>query len=302
MSVNSGIVRTVKDKDHPYRLMNIAPLQDSRLTWEARGMLGFLLSKPDNWQVSVENLIKESPNAKRDKVQGILSELERFGYLVRQRVRNAHGHFSWESVVYETPRSAEEVESHKQKRRSKPPQPANPVMDEKALQSHSTITGSTVYGSTVDGATIDGEPAHISNKESRTHGESESVARTPRAPRSPSTKEPKKQATLNGFHEHVQIVKQYFGKQTKLTTAQQDLIVEKQLETARWDRNVKAYAQKYSRVNVPAMLDWYGRDEAGRQLTQQRTNGTHTGDYSAIEKLRREREEIEREQQQGGQR
>lgn len=139
------------------------------------------------------------------------------------------------------------------------------------------------------------------NHEERTKESVCATHDTPR-PRSSSKNKQPQQSALNGFHEHVQIVKQYFGKQTKLTDAQQDLIVEKQLETARWDRNVKAYAQKYSRVNVPAMLDWYDRDDAGKQQVQQRQNGTQSGDYSAIEKARREREEIEREwaQQQGG--
>lgn len=134
---------------------------------------------------------------------------------------------------------------------------------------------------------------HESNK---TLNESENTRAT-RAPRSPVPKEPKQQSALNGFHENVQIVKAQFGKQTRLTTAQIDLIVSRDLEPERWVRNVQAYAQTYSRVNVPAMLEWYERDEAGKRQDQQRVNGTSSGNYAALEQARRDREEFEREMQ-----
>lgn len=73
--------------------------EDLRLSWAARGLLIFLLGKPDGWEVSVQALVNETQNCirgeglepgqpnpghtKRDGVKAILAELIRAGYLKR---------------------------------------------------------------------------------------------------------------------------------------------------------------------------------------------------------------------------
>jgi hypothetical protein len=73
--------------------------EDLRLSWAARGLLIYLLGKPDGWEVSVQALVNETqhcirgeglePGAanpghtKRDGVKAILSELMKAGYLKR---------------------------------------------------------------------------------------------------------------------------------------------------------------------------------------------------------------------------
>ncbi|MBX9755848.1 MAG: hypothetical protein K2X80_13920, partial [Pseudomonadaceae bacterium] len=52
----------------------------------------FLLGKPDNWEVSVGHLIKQTEKAAgkrsgRDAVRVILAELERVGYLTADKAR-----------------------------------------------------------------------------------------------------------------------------------------------------------------------------------------------------------------------
>jgi hypothetical protein len=59
-------------------------LEDDRLTWEALGVLAYLLSKPDGWVIRPGHLQK-ARNAKRDKLQRIFKELRRLGYLVYQK-------------------------------------------------------------------------------------------------------------------------------------------------------------------------------------------------------------------------
>lgn len=83
--------------------------EDERLSWAARGLLIFLLGKPDNWNVSVEHLIKQTAHSvgkasKRDGVRVILKELENVGYLVADRARNSIGKFGGMAyTVYEQP-------------------------------------------------------------------------------------------------------------------------------------------------------------------------------------------------------
>jgi len=77
--------------------------EDTRLSWEARGLLIFLLVKPDDWEVLLAHLINSSP-AKKDKVRRIIQELIRHNYIVKKEVRGESGRFSApEYIVYELP-------------------------------------------------------------------------------------------------------------------------------------------------------------------------------------------------------
>lgn len=97
----SGIIRVEHDNDHPYKVINTGFATDERLTWGARGILVYLLSKPNDWRVMVNDLIKQSP-AGRDAVYACLKNLEECGYLRRIRTRRPDGTFEYATVVYET--------------------------------------------------------------------------------------------------------------------------------------------------------------------------------------------------------
>lgn len=71
------------------------------MTWEARGMLAYLLSKPDDWRVQISDLRQ---NCGRDKVYSILAELRGFRYVLLIDIMNAKmQHLSYEYEVYEEP-------------------------------------------------------------------------------------------------------------------------------------------------------------------------------------------------------
>lgn len=78
-------------------------LNDENLSWKAKGLLAYLLSKPDDWQIYVKDLIKRSTDG-RDSVVSGLKELEDNGYLSRQQIRGGNGKFGqMEYIVYEQP-------------------------------------------------------------------------------------------------------------------------------------------------------------------------------------------------------
>jgi len=81
-------------------------VEDSRLSWKARGLLVYLLSKPHNWVVYTAELTNASPGG-RDAVLTGLRELELFGYIVRKRLHDeASG--QWDSMdvrVFERPQT-----------------------------------------------------------------------------------------------------------------------------------------------------------------------------------------------------
>ena len=90
-------------KDRNYSVINNTVLNDMRLSWKAKGIAAYLLSKPDDWKIVRENLVSQSDDG-ITAVRTALQELERCGYLVRTRRQGDDGRFEWESMLYETPR------------------------------------------------------------------------------------------------------------------------------------------------------------------------------------------------------
>lgn len=86
------IIRIEKTKN--YSVIANAPFNDGQsekpLSWEGQGMLAHLLTKPDNWEVNVAYLVKQT-KAGRDKVRGIMRELEGKGYLIATQQRTEEG-------------------------------------------------------------------------------------------------------------------------------------------------------------------------------------------------------------------
>lgn len=95
-----SIVRVKKDAK--YFTASNEPFNDKRLSWEARGLMGFLLSKPNNWQIRMDNLEK-SGKAGNYKLRRMLAELRQCGYMNRIRVTIERGKFDWITEVYESP-------------------------------------------------------------------------------------------------------------------------------------------------------------------------------------------------------
>ena len=59
-------------KDARYFTASNEPFIDKRMSWEARGLMGYLLTKPDNWTVRIDDLVKQGP-AKLTKLRRMLS-------------------------------------------------------------------------------------------------------------------------------------------------------------------------------------------------------------------------------------
>lgn len=97
-----SIIRVQKDSTNPYVMLNKIFLSNDNMSYKAKGILAYLLSKPDNWQVKTFDLIKNSKDGEKSVYSG-LKELKDHGYLKRYPVY-VNGKIShWESVVYEVP-------------------------------------------------------------------------------------------------------------------------------------------------------------------------------------------------------
>lgn len=94
----------VPKRRNPFAQIDRRALEDEGLSWKAKGLLAYLLSRPDDWQVYVEQLKTVGPDG-RDATRSGLSELEAAGYVdKRQRHNDETGHFEgYEYLVYEHP-------------------------------------------------------------------------------------------------------------------------------------------------------------------------------------------------------
>lgn len=93
-------IRTHKETN--YSVIDNAPINDKSLSWGAKGILVYLLSKPDDWQIYAIDLVKHSTDGK-SAVYARLKELENKGYLHREKQRDSKGHLYWVSHIYESP-------------------------------------------------------------------------------------------------------------------------------------------------------------------------------------------------------
>jgi len=117
-----------------YTLIRNDLITDKTLSWEARGLLEYLLSKPDNWVVVKQDLINASP-AGFKKITTILKELIAAGYIKRLQFRNKKGQWEWHTWVYDVPQ----------------PLPIPPKR----------VHGKTIPPKTASGSTADGKRSNI---------------------------------------------------------------------------------------------------------------------------------------------
>lgn len=94
------IVRSKRSES--FTIINNAILADDHISFRAKGVLVYLLGKPDNWQVSERHLATVGHEGVT-AVRAALKELEEAGYIQRRRKQGLNGRFEWESVVYDEP-------------------------------------------------------------------------------------------------------------------------------------------------------------------------------------------------------
>lgn len=74
---------------------------DERLSYKAKGILLWLLAKPDGWELREYAISNASPSDGRAAVSTGVHELIDAGYVSRRKVQNEKGHWIWETHVSE---------------------------------------------------------------------------------------------------------------------------------------------------------------------------------------------------------
>ena len=89
-----------------FSIVNNKIIEDKQISFKARGLLIYMLSKPDDWKFYPDELANHSDKDGVKAINTALQEMESAGYLVRKRKRDKEGHSKGiDYLLYETPQS-----------------------------------------------------------------------------------------------------------------------------------------------------------------------------------------------------
>lgn len=90
-------------KTENYVVLDKGFLNNAELSWQAKGLLAYMLALPNDWTFSVADLTNRSKNG-RDATKAIINELTLAGYIQKEQARAAQGKFGKTVfLVFETP-------------------------------------------------------------------------------------------------------------------------------------------------------------------------------------------------------
>ncbi len=101
------------EKNKNYTVMANYHLNDRRLSLKAKGLMSFMLSLSDSWDLTVNGLAGTAKDG-IDSINTTLNELEKYGYVTRKRIRNEKGQLKGiEYTIYENPNDNKPITDEK---------------------------------------------------------------------------------------------------------------------------------------------------------------------------------------------
>lgn len=79
-------------------------LKDTRLSWKAKGLLFYMLSKGDGWIIDMTELLAAATDG-REAVHSALAELKQLSYVRHWKGRDLNGRYVWSSIISAKPLS-----------------------------------------------------------------------------------------------------------------------------------------------------------------------------------------------------
>ena len=93
------------DKTRDYTVMSNHHLRNTELSLKAKGLLSLMLSLPENWDYTTKGLAAICKDG-IDSISSCIKELEKHGYIIRERLRNEKGQLTTiEYTILEQPKS-----------------------------------------------------------------------------------------------------------------------------------------------------------------------------------------------------
>ena len=122
------------EKTRDYTVMSNHHLRNAGLSLKSKGLLSMMLSLPEDWNYTTRGLAKICKEG-TDSIGSALKELERAGYIVRNRLRDSKGKIvDVEYVIYETPHPPDTDQPCEDEPDTACPDTENPDMDDPCLE------------------------------------------------------------------------------------------------------------------------------------------------------------------------
>lgn len=100
-----------KKQKERFSIVDNKVIEDKRLSFKARGLLIYMLSKPDDWKFYTEELAKRSNKDGISTIKTALNEIEDAGYLTRKQGHKKNGQFtSQDWILTDTSTNSPQVE------------------------------------------------------------------------------------------------------------------------------------------------------------------------------------------------
>jgi len=142
----------IHNRDKDFTQIDNNVLNSEELSWKAKGLLVYLLSKPDDWKIYIKEL-SEASNDGKTSTSSALKELIEQGYAFKEKIREEDGKFGgYKYEIYE-----------------KPPKSGNPISENpKNGQSPTTNIDVTNKESNNSNNTMDSDESTLTGKEINT--------------------------------------------------------------------------------------------------------------------------------------
>lgn len=98
----NSMFRTQKNAENPFTMVDNRMVNDDRLSFGAKGVLLYLLSKKDDWTPILVDIEKHN-SRKEHYVRSAVKELIDYGYIERKRIREKGKFIGTQYTVYECP-------------------------------------------------------------------------------------------------------------------------------------------------------------------------------------------------------
>lgn len=90
-------------KQDNYTVLDNTFIKDCTLSWKAKGLMTYLLSLPQDWEIYMTELETHSSDGK-DSLKSAIKELEEKGYIVKEQKTDKGKFAGYSYTIYETPK------------------------------------------------------------------------------------------------------------------------------------------------------------------------------------------------------